>query len=146
MPREPTLRRLAGVLGLLGLAIATYISIVEAGGGSAVCVAGSTGCSTVAESDYAKLAGINVAFIGVFGYVAILATVLVGSDLGRAGGLLFSLIGFGFSLYLTYLELFVIEAICQWCVASAIVMSALFVVCLMRAFGYLGQPPGTTRP
>lgn len=146
MPRETTLRRIAGALGLLGLAIATYISIVEAGGGSPVCVAGSTGCSTVAESDYAELAGINVAFIGVVGYLSILATVLIGSDLGRAGGLLFSLVGFGFSVYLTYLELFVIEAICQWCVASAVVMTALFVVCLLRALGYLGQPPGSVRP
>lgn len=133
-------------MGLLGLGIATYISIVEAGGGSAVCVAGSTGCSTVSESDYAKLAGVNVAFIGVFGYLTILASVFVGSDLGRGAGLLFSLIGFGFSLYLTYLELFVIEAICQWCVASAVVMTLLFVVCLLRAYGYIGQPPGPTRP
>lgn len=146
MPGESTLRRIAAILGLLGLGIATYISIVEAGGGSAVCVAGSTGCSTVAESDYAKLAGINVAFVGVFGYISILASVFVGSDLGRAAGLLFSLIGFGFSLYLTYLELFVIEAICQWCVASAIVMTALFVVSLLRAYAYLGQPPASARP
>lgn len=146
MPRETTLRRIAGALGLLGLAIATYISIVEAGGGSPVCVAGSTGCATVAESDYAELAGINVAFIGVFGYISILVATFIGSDLGRAAALLFSFVGFGFSAYLTYLELFVIDAICQWCVASAVVMTALFVVCLLRAFGYLGRPPGPTRP
>lgn len=146
MPNESALRIAAGILGLLGLGVATYISIVEAGGGSPVCVAGSTGCSTVAESDYAELAGINVAFIGVIGYLSILTATLIGSDLGRAAGLLFSLVGFGFSLYLTYLELFVINAICQWCVASAVIMTALFVVSLLRALGYLGQPPARTRP
>lgn len=146
MPRESTLRRLGVLLGALGLVIATYISIAEASGGSAVCVAGSTGCATVSESDYAKLAGINVAYLGVFGYLTILATVFIGNDFGRGAGLLFSLVGFGFSLYLTYLELFVIKAICQWCVASAIVMTVLFAVCLLRAYGYLGQPPGSVRP
>lgn len=141
MPREQTLRRIALLLGLLGLGVATYIAIVESSGGSPVCVAGSTGCSTVAESDYAELLGINVAFIGVVGYLSILAATLIGSDLGRAAGFLFATIGFGFSLYLTYLELFVIDAICQWCVASAVLMTGLFVVSVLRAFGYVGQPP-----
>lgn len=136
----------AGVLGLLGLGVATYISIVEAGGSSAVCIAGSTGCSTVSESDYAKIAGINVAFLGVAGYLSILVATAIGSDIGRAAGLFFTLVGFGFSLYLTYLELFVINAICQWCVASAVIMTALFVVSLLRALGYLGQPPTDIRP
>ena len=141
MPRENVLRAVAAVLGFLGLAVAGYIAIVEAGGGSPVCVAGSTGCSTVAESDYAELAGINVAFVGVLGYISILVATALKGDPGRAAGLLFTLVGFGFSLYLTYLELFVINAICQWCVASAVLMTCLFVVCSMRAYGYLGTRP-----
>lgn len=145
MPSELKLRRIALVLGLLGLGVAGYIAIVESSGGSPVCVAGSTGCSTVAESDYAELAGINVAFIGVVGYLSILAATLIGGDLGRAGGLLFTMIGFGFSLYLTYLELFVIDAICQWCVASAVLMTGLFVVCALRAIGHIGSPPSGLR-
>lgn len=141
MPGEQTLRRIALLLGLLGLGVATYITIVESSGGSPVCVAGSTGCSTVAESDYAELLGINVALIGVVGYLSILAATMIGSDIGRAGGFLFAMIGFGFSLYLTYLELFVIDAICQWCVASAVLMTGLFAVCALRAYGYIGSPP-----
>ena len=141
MPRESTLRLAAALLGLLGLAISIYITIAESGGGSAVCVAGGTGCKAVAESDFSELAGINVSVLGIFGYLSILATTAIRGDLGRAGGLLFSLIGVGFSAYLTYLELFVIDAICQWCVASAVVMTVLFVVCLLRAIGYLGEDP-----
>ncbi len=141
MPRESTLRITAAVLGLLGLAVATYIAIVEAGGGSPVCVAGGGGCHTVAESEYAELAGINVAVLGIFGYISLLAATAVRGDVGRAAGLLFSLIGFGFSLYLTYLELWVIDAICQWCVASAVLMTALFLVSVVRVVGYLGAGP-----
>lgn len=143
MPRESTLRLIAAVLGVLGLAVAGYIAIVEAGGGSPVCVGGSAGCSTVASSDYAELAGINVALVGVFGYLSILVATALRGDLGRGAGLLFTLVGFGFSIYLTYLELFVINAICQWCVASAVLMTGLFIVCSMRAYGYLGTRPYT---
>ena len=52
-------------------------------------------------------------------------------------------VGFGFSLYLTYLELFVIDAICQWCVASAVLMTLLFAVNALRAYGYAGAEIGT---
>ncbi len=50
-----------------------------------------------------------------------------------------ALVGFGFSLYLTYLELFVIDAICQWCVASAILMALSLAVAATRAFVYAGR-------
>jgi uncharacterized membrane protein len=49
-----------------------------------------------------------------------------------------SLFGFGFSLYLTYLEFWVIEAVCQWCIASATTMTVLFAVCTARVLGYFG--------
>ena len=56
----------------------------------------------------------------------------------RFGGFAVSLGGFGFSLYLTYLELFKIEAICQWCVASAVLMTILFLLNATRLIGYAG--------
>ena len=49
--------------------------------------------------------------------------------------------GFGFSAYLTYLELFVIDAICQWCVASAVLMTLLLGLNATRAYGYFGREP-----
>ena len=114
--REQTLRRVSGALALIGLAVATYIAIADAGGGAPTCLAGGGGCETVASSSYSHLLGINVAAFGIAGYVLLFIAALVPGDAGRFGGLMFALVGFGFSAYLTYLELFVIDAICQWCV------------------------------
>ena len=136
---EETLRRVAAALALLGLGIATYITIADAGGGSPVCVAGGHGCQTVAQSSYAHLAGISVSVLGIGGYALLLAAALARGDAGRFAGLLLALVGFGFSAYLTYLELFVIDAVCQWCVASAVVMTALLVVNAIRALRFSGS-------
>jgi uncharacterized membrane protein len=136
------LRITAAVLALAGIAVATYIAIAESGGGAPKCLAGGSGCETVADSKYADLAGVNVAVIGIVGYVLVLVAAIVPGDLGRFGGFLTALIGFGFSLYLTYLELFVIDAICQWCVASAILMALSLAVAATRAFAYAGHELG----
>lgn len=124
-----------------GIGVATYIAIAEAGGGSPACLAGGGGCETVAESPYSDLAGVNVAVIGILGYVLLLATSLLRGDLARMGGFALALTGFGFSLYLTYLELFVIEAICQWCLISAILMTILFGLNAVRMLRYTGTGP-----
>jgi uncharacterized membrane protein len=136
---ERNLRIAAGVLALAGIGVATYIAIAESGGGAPKCLAGGHGCETVAQSHYSHLAGINVAAIGIFGYALLLAAAIVPGDPGRFGGFLTALIGFGFSAYLTYLELFVIDAICQWCVASAILMAISLAVAATRAFAYAGR-------
>jgi uncharacterized membrane protein len=136
------LRIAAAVLALAGIGVATYIAIAESGGGAPKCLAGGSGCETVADSKYAHLAGVNVAVIGIVGYVLVLAAAIVPGDPGRFGGFLTALIGFGFSLYLTYLELFVIDAICQWCVASAILMALSLAVAATRAFAYAGHELG----
>jgi uncharacterized membrane protein len=151
LPSEHLLRILSGALAVAGIGVATYIAIAEAGGSSPVCLAGGEGCATVAASDYSELAGVNVAVMGIVGYVAIAAATLVRGDAGRFAGFLLALAGFGFSVYLTYLELFVIDAICQWCLASAILMTLLLAVNAMRAFLYAGAElleadPGTEDP
>ena len=138
MPTERTLRIAAAILAVLGIGVATYIAIAEFGGGTPKCLAGGHGCETVAHSHYSHVAGINVAVVGIAGYVLLLVAALAPGDVGRFGGFLTALVGFGFSAYLTYLELFVIDAICQWCVASAVLMTLLFVVSALRAFGYVG--------
>jgi uncharacterized membrane protein len=139
MPTERNLRIAAAVLALAGIGVATYIVIADSGGGAPKCLAGGSGCETVADSSYSHLAGINVAVFGIFGYVLLLACALVPGDAGRFGGFLTALIGFGFSAYLTYLELFVIDAICQWCVASAVLMAISLAVAAARAFAYTGR-------
>jgi uncharacterized membrane protein len=145
MVSERTLRIAAGVLALAGIGVATYIAIAEFGGGTPKCLAGGHGCETVARSHYSHLAGINVAVIGIFGYVLLLVAALVPGDAGRFGGFLTALIGFGFSGYLTYLELFVIDAICQWCVASAVLMALSLAVAATRAFAYTGRELNAAR-
>jgi uncharacterized membrane protein len=141
VPSERTLRIAAAVAALIGIGIAGYISIAEVGGGIPKCVVGGGGgCETVAHSKYAELAGIEVAYLGLGAYVALLAAALVRGDLGRFGGALIATVGLGFSAYLTYLELFVIDAICQWCVASAVTMAVIFGLCAARAALYLGRP------
>jgi uncharacterized membrane protein len=145
MPSERKLRIAAALLAIAGIGVATYIAIAESGGGAPKCIAGGGGCETVAESSYSHLAGINVAVIGIAGYVLLLGAALWPGDTGRFGGFAGALIGFGFSAYLTYLELFVIDAICQWCVASAVLMALSLAVAATRAFGYTGRELGAAR-
>ncbi len=123
MVGERTLRLLGAGIAVAGIGVATYITIADAGGGAPACVVGGSGCQTVADSEYSHLLGVNVSVFGIVGYVLLLLSAVVRGDAGRFGGLLLSLIGFGFSAYLTYLELFVIDAICQWCVVSAALMT-----------------------
>ena len=143
MLSERSLRIAAGILAIAGIGVATYITIAEFGGGAPKCLAGGHGCETVAQSHYSHLAGINVAAIGIIGYVLLLVAAILPGDPGRFSGFLFALVGFGFSLYLTYLELFVIDAICQWCVASAVLMSLSLAVAAARAFAYTGRELGS---
>ena len=138
LPREPTLRQLAAAVSVIGIGVATYITIADSGGGAPACLAGGGGCETVAGSSYSHLADVNVAVFGIAGYVLLLGAALWRGDLGRFAGFAMALVGFGFSAYLTYLELFVIEAICQWCVTSAVLMSVLLGLNTTRAFGYAG--------
>jgi uncharacterized membrane protein len=141
MPSERNLRLAAAVLAVAGIAVATYIAIAEGGGGSPKCLVGGHGCETVAQSHYSHLAGINVAVMGIVGYVVLLAAALAPGDPGRFGGFFAALIGVGFSAYLTYLELFVIDAICQWCVASAVLMTLSLAIASTRALAYGGREP-----
>jgi uncharacterized membrane protein len=146
IPSEANLRRTIAFVAALGIGVATYITIVESGGGSPVCVAGGGGCQTVAESEYSHIAGINVAIFGIIGYVAIFLTAFFANDLARFGGFAVALGGFGFSVYLTYLEIWVIDAICQWCVGSAILMTILFLLNATRLIGYAGTEPDADPP
>jgi uncharacterized membrane protein len=128
---DRALLRTGLVLALLGVAIAGYLTYVHYAGVEPVCNI-AHGCHKVQTSQYAKLAGVPVAVLGLLGYVGILAGLVVPGEHGRMAAALLALIGFGFSMYLTYRELITIDAICQWCVASAVLMTALAVVCVWR--------------
>jgi uncharacterized membrane protein len=130
---------IATFVAAFGIGVAVYIAIADSGGGSPVCLAGGSGCQTVADSSYSHLFGVNIAAFGIAGYVLLLAASLLRGDAARMGGFGLALIGFGYSVYLTWLELFKIEAICQWCVASAVLMTILFVLNAVRMVGYVGR-------
>ncbi|MDQ3725026.1 MAG: vitamin K epoxide reductase family protein [Actinomycetota bacterium] len=135
---EGNLRRAIAFIATLGVGVAAYIAISESGGGSPVCLAGGSGCKTVAESSYSEVAGINIAVFGVIGYLLLLATAFFATDAARLGGFVLALGGFGYSVFLTYIEIFKIEAICQWCVASAVLMTILFALQAIRLVAYAG--------
>ncbi len=119
------------VLCLLGIADAGYLTYVHYAGLKVLCLA-SGSCETVQASRWAKLGGVPVSVLGLVGYVGILASLAIRTELGRALGFGIALIGFGFSLYLSYREVFTIKAICQWCVGSAVLMTALAVITAVR--------------
>ncbi len=138
------LRVLAAALALAGLAISLYLTITWYDDTIPVCVGGGGGCEKVQTSDYADLSGVPVSMVGAIGYALIVISLALPRDTGRLAGALLGLVGLGFSAYLTYLELFVINAICQWCVASAVVMTALAAVLIIRL---LREPhPGADAP
>jgi uncharacterized membrane protein len=133
----------ATVLTLVGIAVAGYLTWVHYEGLSPVCTTG--GCERVQASSYSEIGPIPVALLGLIGYVVILASLAIRGDVGRAATFMLALTGFAFSIYLTYLELFVIDAICQWCVASAVVMTALLAVATVRLLRP-GAPARAARP
>ncbi|HEV2790471.1 MAG TPA: vitamin K epoxide reductase family protein, partial [Solirubrobacterales bacterium] len=103
-PSEDNLRRAIAFVAALGVAVAGYIAIAESGGGSPVCLASGSGCKTVAESSYSHVAGVNIAVFGAIAYLLLLATAFFADDVARFAGFAISLGGFGYSVFLTYIE------------------------------------------
>jgi uncharacterized membrane protein len=127
-----TLRITLVVLTVIGLGIASYLTYVHYAGIKPVCTAGGS-CAKVQTSVYSKLAGVPVALIGLIGYIAILGSLLVREgETSRFATMAFTLVGFGFSAYLTYRELFTIHAVCEWCAASAVIMTVLMCLSIWR--------------
>ena len=122
----------SAVLALAGGALAGYLTIVHYRESLLVC-SGVSDCETVQTSKYAEVAGIPVALMGLVMFLVILGLTIarvVRPDLvDTATVAIFVLVaaGIGFYIYLTYLELFVIDAICQWCVASSLVTVGLLI-------------------
>jgi uncharacterized membrane protein len=130
-PVEQTLLGVAALLALAGIGIATYLAVVHYADQPIAC--SSVGdCELVNSSRYASLGGVPVALLGALAYASMLG-VIAAAWLRRSPELMLAAWGiavasFAFSMYLTYIELRVLDAICVYCVASACVMTALFVV------------------
>ena len=126
------LRRASTTLCITGIGVAGYLTYVHYAGLHPVCGT-SHGCETVQTSSYAYLAGIPVALLGLITYALIMAAAQTRTASGFLASYLLTLIGAGFSLYLTYRELFTIHALCSWCVSSAIVFTLLAAVGTVQA-------------
>ena len=130
---ERRLRVVIAALAVAGLAVAGYLTYVHYADLEPFCAGGGGGCERVQNSSYAEFSGVPVALLGLIGYALILATLAVPGEPGRIGSALLALVGFGFSAYLTWVELFEIDAICQWCVVSAVLMTGLAAATVTRA-------------
>jgi len=133
-PAARGLSLLTPILALLGVGISGYLTYVKLSATQAVCL-GLGECETVQNSPYSVILGIPIAILGLLTYLAIIALWWWSQDQQRPYAeltpmLLFgiTLFGFLYSAYLTYLELFVLKAICPWCVASAILMTVLMII------------------
>jgi uncharacterized membrane protein len=131
-------RRAIAVLALLGALDATYLLLGKLGITSGYVCSVTGGCEIVNTSPYSELMGVPVALIGLLGYVATLIVALAAIQPrwlseGRLDLLLGLLSGIGvaFSLCLTYIELFVLHTLCQWCLVSQALIIAIFVLALV---------------
>lgn len=140
-------RQTIALLALVGLFVALYLWLHALGFGGAIKCGASGGCEVVQTSQWAVFLGLPVAFYGVAGYFTLLAVAILGL---RPGALLerkwsvllagLASVGFLFTVYLTYVELFVIRAICRWCVGSAVIITLIWMVSVFA----LRRPDGLT--
>jgi len=122
------------ILSVIGFLLSVYLTYLHyTDGQSAFCSQGSD-CDVVRQSSYSSILGIPVALLGAVGYVLIFWFIYVSMARSTRWLLLYiiSLAGFAFSLYLTYLEIVVIKAICPYCLVSALIMTIIFIMLVYR--------------
>jgi uncharacterized membrane protein len=137
---DGTLRLSVGALASAGLAVAGYLTYARYTGASITCTTG--GCEAVQDSPYATLAGLPVPVLGLIGYALLGASACSAEDLARAAGAAVALAAFAFSAYLLYVQLAVIGAVCDWCVVSDAIVTALVPFAFLRL---LRSGPGASR-
>jgi uncharacterized membrane protein len=120
MPGTPLERGLAAV-ALVGAAVSAYLLAAGTGDAPLVCATGG-GCETVQSSEYAEIAGVSVALLGVLAWSALLATAFLRSEAARMAGAAIAVAGAAFSVYLVGVQVFAIEALCSWCLVSDTLM------------------------
>ena len=128
-------RQAIAVLALIGALDSTYLLLEKLGFIGALACGITHGCDTVNTSVFSTFLGMPVAGIGLLGYLAVLIIALVGvqprwADEARPDVMLAVISGLGllFSLYLTYAEVFIVRALCQWCLLSQVAILTIFVL------------------
>ena len=131
------LYRFSMVLVVLGLLVSIYMTVYKITSNNKMCL-GSGDCSTVNSSIYSEVNGIPVAVFGILGYLAILAVLVFekrNSFSAQNGPLAIfgmALTGFLFSLWLVYVEVVLIKALCPFCVTSQVAMTLIFIMAVIR--------------
>jgi len=129
---DRALRVTATLVALAGVGVAGYLTWAHFGDGSVVCPVGGS-CEEVQESEYAEIAGIPVAVLGLAAYTALLALVAWDTPVARLAAAAIAFTGLLFSVYLLVVQLFVIDAVCVWCLANDVVIApGLAVVTALR--------------
>jgi uncharacterized membrane protein len=129
---DRALRLTAAIAALAGVGVAGYLTWAHYADSAVVCVAGGS-CEKVQESEYASIAGVPVAVMGLAAYTAILSLIAWDSPSARLSAATVALIGVLFSAYLLVLQLFVIDAICIWCLVNDVLIApALAVLTALR--------------
>lgn len=131
-------RMTAALLSLAGFFISAYLYLYKIGKiGSLAC--GTGGCETVQLSQWSRFGGLEVSLIGLLGYAVLLGLTLMALQHPPSSRswpmtllLILSGLGVAFTGYLTYLELFVIHAICRWCVGSAAIICGIFILAVLE--------------
>jgi uncharacterized membrane protein len=132
-------------LTVLGVGVAAYLTYVHYSGDNPVCSTKHNTCAQVQKSRYSEIAGVNVALIGLIGYVMILGSLFAReNETTRLATVALTVVGFGFSAYLTYRELFTLHKICEWCVSSAVILTLLMCLAVWRFLR--GGEPGQEIP
>jgi uncharacterized membrane protein len=127
------------VLAFIGMLDSVYLLIYKISKNNAMCL-GNGDCSTVNASRYSEIYGIPVSLLGILAYLAITALLFLElrKIISRENSTLLvfglSLVGVIFSAYLTYVEFYVIHAVCPFCIISAIVIALIFVISIIRLF------------
>jgi uncharacterized membrane protein len=139
------MRILSIILAVSGVIVSGYLSWVKLAHAQVFC-GGSGECELVANSPYAEIVGIPIAFLGLGAYIVITGLLLLENygDFWKQNSPLIifgmTLVGLLYSAFLTYLEIAVIRAICPYCVVSAIIMTLLFIIAIIRLFRHEPEP------
>jgi uncharacterized membrane protein len=124
------LRLAVAGLAAAGVAVTGYLTYARYTDTTLACATG--GCETVQRSEYAVLAGIPVALLGLLTYLVLLGTAFRKGQLSRATGAVLAITGVLFAGYLLWAQVFLIAAVCQWCLASDVVITLLAAACALR--------------
>ena len=137
---------LALLFTLIGLGITGYLTYTHFADAELICVeSGQLDCNAVQSSAYSEIAGVPVAVLGLGAYVTFFLLLVLENSIdflavnGRLIMFMLTLFGVIYSGYLTYIEAFVLEKWCQYCVGSALMMTGLFIISAIRAWTGEGE-------